>query len=359
MKYRTAPIMVNTNMGLAGQFILPIRVQDPITALQFLFSVQVGAGARLTHLLEAFTRVEIVDGNDVLLSLSGGQLDGMHFYDAGKEGGSFFSNIPTATEAIYTRLLFGRWFGDEQLAFDPTKFLNPQIRITFNGALVEAAAVTCWAQINAECFDEKKITPIGFLQNREYQRFTPVTGAWAPPVQLPVDLIMRKLIVQPYFPTMGHPTILGTARLDEDNDKRVIFNLFINDLADIDEKRFGMMQVGGFLTVQGAAAPIFVSPSWGMIPKAIDVTGVAAVQAALTGGGRVAYATLTNTDLLFIEVRGSSPYHMLAYPFGDQNDIDDWYNLENVGDLRLQLLGGTAVPVGATTRVILQQLRKY
>jgi len=178
-------------------------------------------------------------------------------------------------------------------------------------------------------------------------------------IPLPVDLTLRKLIVQAYMPGMTVGLTMGNVRLDEDNDKRILFSLTDSELATLNNHWYGMMQVGFYLTRQGAGFPLFVSPTLGGLPKVENYTLIAPIQVMTTAGGRITLTTATNTDLIMGEHRGAAPYQMLAYPFGMQDDIDDWYDVTKVSNLRLRIVGGTAVPPAATLRVILQQLRRY
>ncbi|MBA7578572.1 hypothetical protein ES708_20437 [subsurface metagenome] len=359
MKYRTSVVRAYGALpAVAGTEIIPIRLKDTISSLLVLTGINVGAGARLTHGLEFISKLEIVDGSDVLLSLSGGQIDGLHFLDTGKEGCTFFNNQPSVVDTMRTRILFGRHLWDTQLALDPTRFENPQLRVTYNTNLVAAASGISSLGIIAECFDEKVISPIGFLQNREFHRFLPATGLPSD-IPLPTDLTLRKLIVQAYEPGMTVGLTLGNVRLDEDNDKRIPFNLTDSELATLNDHLFGMMHVGFYMTREGAGQPVFVSPTLGGLPSVENYTGILPIQVMTMAAGRITLTTASNTDMVMGEHRGSAPYQMLAYPFGVQDDIDDWYDLTNVGDLRLRLTGGTAVPPTATLRTILQQLRRY
>ncbi|MBA7584134.1 hypothetical protein ES708_26087 [subsurface metagenome] len=57
-------------------------------------------------------------------------------------------------------------------------------------------------------------------------------------------------------------------------------------------------------------------------------------------------------------VKGWLPNHCFQFPFGNQADISDWYDVTKLGSLRLRMKFGNAAAVG-TESVILQQLRNY
>jgi len=358
MKYRTVQVMANQAFGVAGTHIEPIRLKDPITALFFSLQITVAGGQRLTHFLSGFTRIEIVDGSDVLLSLSGEQMDGLLSYETPGKNTQFLTNMPTVQETVRTAVLFGRYRGDEQFAFDPSRFDNPQLRITYNGALVEAGATAVGIEIWAEVFDEKAIAPVGFFQNREFQRHTPVTGTHAY-INLPTDLTIRKLFVQPFLGGSTSSLNMQATRLDEDNMKRVVFDLPVSIWSTFDRQWHGDVVCSFFMTRTGAAVPCFIPITLGEIGWAQSIAGIVAVQITALAGGQVLLNQANNALTIYGRVIGTSPYQMLCYPFGKQDDPDDWYDPTAIGDLRLRIQGGTAVVAGATTRTILQQVRRY
>ncbi|GAH84695.1 unnamed protein product, partial [marine sediment metagenome] len=60
-----------------------------------------------------------------------------------------------------------------------------------------------------------------------------------------------------------------------------------------------------------------------------------------------------------VHVKGDAPYQMFSFPMGKQDEVDDWYDVTRVRDLRLRIAGGTAPTGTGNTRTILQQLRRY
>ena len=46
------------------------------------------------------------------------------------------------------------------------------------------------------------------------------------------------------------------------------------------------------------------------------------------------------------------------FPFGDQQDLDDWYDVQLKGSVQLRLKGGDHATIGVA-QVVLQQLRRY
>lgn len=359
MNYRTVELMANQAFPVAGTHIFPVRVKDPITALYFSFQITVGAAQRINHFLEAFPTIRIVDGSEVLLNLSGGQMDGVLCYESPKDNVNFYTNMPTVLETMRTGVLFGRYRGDEQLAFDPKRFDNPMIEITYNGALISANAIAPTnIQVFAEVFDEKVPSPIGFLENQEFHRWTPVTNAMYY-IDLPTDQVIRKLFVQPWDPGVTSNNTIQATRLDEDNLKRVIFDLTTTHWSTLERLWFGSIFSDFYMTRTGAAALLFCAPTLGEIPWAQSIAGITATQILGAIGGQITMNQANNALWVYGRVHGTSPYQLLCYPMGKQDVIEDWYDPKDVGELRLRVQGGAAVVAGGQGRVILQQLRRY
>jgi len=360
MNYRIVEVMPRQAFGIAGTHIQPIRTQDPITALNFHLDVTSVAVPHLTHLLSAFPKIELVDGSDVIMSISGEQMDGMHFFDTGKLANHMVYCSAAGVHDAEASILFGRWRGDELLALDPKKFNNLQLRVIYNSVLHGAANTGTGIEVHAECFDEKIPSPIGFLQNREYERHVPTIAGAVHEVELPVDLILRKIIVQAFEPGATSAVNMGIVRLDEDNDKRILLDLAHKRYQEFNRKWYGeCWQKGMYVSVQGAGNPLFCAPtdaSWQSWTNASALTGQ---MAGACVGGRCALITNTNTELVYCRIYGDAPYQMFAFPFGKADDIADWYDTTKVKDLLLRISGGTAPTGTGATRTILQQLRKY
>ncbi len=217
MRYRTTTLLARQNLGTAGTHIMDIPIHDIISAFRFHLEIQSVGAPHLAHGFDAVPKVEIVDGSDVLLELSMAQMDALHFYERRQLGNIWTGEyVPVAElpDEFFTAVYFGRWAYDEMYALDPGRFSNPQMRITFNAALYDALAVDLFMTVYADVFDEYRPSPVGFLQNREFYRYTPVANAFHY-VNLPTDLVLRKLILQAHQYTKQPNASIAEARLDE------------------------------------------------------------------------------------------------------------------------------------------------
>jgi len=358
MKYRTATIFPLEDIGASGTRIEKLVTKDPITSLYFDFRYTIGAGERSAPEPSIFSKIELVDGSDVLMSLSGTELVAAHFYERNPLLRVTASNLQSATMSSAMEHNFGRFKRDPMLAFDPTKFINPQLRFTWDVTDIEANATAVSLAVIAECFDEKVISPIGFLSTQEYHQYTNVASSYKY-IELPTDRIIRKLYFQPKYFGQATAQLMAEARLDEDNLKRIPFDLTYRDWANLNALDFGMLSQNVWFDCTSQTDFVYGAPCWNESPTVINTTAKRAIQGHTMSNGLYSFLSDTATDIGTGYLHGSLPYAVFCFPFGDQMDMDDWYDPTGgkVGSLRLRILAGTVAD--GTFSTILQQLRRY
>lgn len=359
MNYRTAVILpLKTLEETASTEVIDLNVRDPITALRFeAIWTSYSAGVRLYPELDVFSKVELVDGSDVLFSLSGTELAALLFY----EGNPFIycdtGNLMSEAMSLHLQYNFGRFFRDPMLAFDPTKFRNPQLRIAYNPAAPHASATSLQLEVTAELFDEKIISPIGFLRATEFHSYAPGTSEYEY-IDLPTDLPIRKLYLQARRFGSAATQLLTDVKLSEDNDKRIPFEMTDTNWANLCGQKYGALFQNFWANAEGGSYFFYAAPCKYETVAAINTTSAGALKATTFSGGQFLFASGTTTDVAHGILRGFLPYHTYCYPFGDENDPADWYDVTKIGSLRLRVQSGTASD-GATNNTILQQLRRY
>ena len=357
MKYRTATLLAEENLGTSGTKTIDLNILDPISALQFQTRITFSTGARLIPEPDVFSKIELVDGSDVLLSLSGTQIAALSFYEGMRQIDWAATNLTSSTEEGYLRVNFGRFLRDPMLALNPKKFRNPQLKITFNTAAVQALATPVYLRINAECFDEKAVSPIGFLQMREFNSYVGSATAYKY-IDLPTDLVLRKLYLQTKGFGISHAALLTSVKLDEDNDKRIPFDILVRDWMDMQLVEFGRCHQYLGAYTSGASYPVWGAPCNVENFNCMNASAQKAIQVTTGTGGKFSFDADTATQIVIGELSGGLPYFVHCFPFGDQMDMADWYDVTRIGALRFRVYSG-ASGASATYNTILQQLRKY
>lgn len=362
MNYRTATLLAGTDVTTAGTRTIDINVKEPISRISIYWQVTASKHGMDSYCHRDMVKIELVDGSDVLHSLNGGQNQALCIYDR---------KVPTMIHGQFAQgdslrsmygIDFGRFLYDPVLALDPTRFRNLQLKITHNESLADTGAGANELEVLADVFDEKVVSPMGFLMAKEHFSYNPGSTGYEY-IDLPTDHPLRKLLVQGYLSAFEPWHTVAEARLDEDNEKRVPF--------DWDIERYYTMMKGIWTPVVdnivGQVGPnsnkdYYGTPTdyWAMpivVARSVDneIWGL-----ATSRGGKI---TIYNNDAgnggFFGRYCGWLPNHCVEFPFGDPKDIDDWYDITKLGSLRLRLKGGSGYAAGGTGAVVLQQLRRY
>ena len=253
---------------------------------------------------------------------------------------------------------FGRFLYDPLLALDPSKFSNPQIKITHNLVNGGSSPDACTLEITADIFDEKSITPAGFLMCKENVSYT-LTASANEYIDLPTDHTLRKLIIMSLADDKQPWEQYNEVKLSEDNDKRI----------PLDDKTSDLLKYMG-----AQFPPIVESIEGAALTTTRDFYVMSTYEVELGAAAMGFTAAYLNSDYMYggnIDLRGSAacnfktiingyaPFGALCLPFGNQQDTEDWYNVAKIGNLRLTLKAGSSPGSCSTCEVLTEQLRPY
>lgn len=358
MRYRNSVLEDNLTITTADTKTFNLTMKDPISRLSFKFNIanHGTTPVLIAHPARAVTKIEVVDGAHIIQSLSGEQMLAANYYDRRQMPQSYINGV-TGTQSYFTCCIdFGRYLWDKELAFDPSLYTNPQIKITYNKALYESSATAMYLTMTADIFDELRPTPVGYLRRYEATTWTPA-GTGTETTKVPLDKVLRKMFVTGYCTDNHFRKQVHDFKLSEDGDKKVPFDTntrsYVADQNGLlppilepvlhvgatgTEVIYTMASYEGqFIPIPTAAEDVFLTSY---------TADVLTVDCA-TGGGRIEGIA-----------RGHVPFHTFEIPFGDQKDIEDWYDVTALGSLELKTVADTAgtSPVG---RLILEQLAKF
>jgi hypothetical protein len=354
MKTRQTYLWRDKSQAAAGTETIDIRVKDPITRLVIPFGVTLSTGARLAPISAVFSNISIIDGSDVLMSLRGTQIAGIAHLDKVHNPAMFNSNNISTTDYGNLVIQFGRNKWDKVLAFDPSKFKNPQIQLTFSPAAVQAAATVCDFAILADIMESGGVNPIGFLMKKEAKSWT-AASATHEYTKLARDYKYRRLFLQARTIQVGVGAHWSNAKLSEDNDKRIPFDVIVDDQIAENAIDYGIITelAGGTLT--NGSYPLIVAPTYApafILCENADYTGIGSNK---QDGGYMLPKTNGGSDQYSGICQGLCPHGLVAFDFGDINNPDDWYDPTLVGDLQLDVTGAGA----QTVRLVTEQIRTY
>lgn len=359
MKYRTFELLAAEDQTAgAGTKTIDIGGSQPISRLVIQWIITKSVSYMMSYCHKDITKIELVDGSDVLHSLDGGQNQALCIYDRRVQTMNHGQYIGANSQRSMYGIDFGRFLHDPQLAFDPTKFKNPQLKITYDEDVSDTGNTANTLAVWAECFDEKQISPIGFLSAKNFESWSLSAAGAYHYVDLPTDRIIRKMLIQGYRSAYEPWYQVIGARLSEDNDKRVPFDWNLETYHQLRKGIDVPIREDIVTQLEATDRALYLTPTnyWaGLVFQASDADGFIGVP--YCGRGGYFLKNGSNASEANGIAHGWLPNHCFQFPFGDQQDIDDWYDVRALNNLRLRLLSGSGTSGNVDT--ILQQLRLY
>jgi len=358
MNYRNTLLLAEKTLTTSGTEIIDINVKDIISRITIMLQVLMADHGMDSWAHSDISKIELIDGSNVLHSMDGAENMALCLYDRKcrtMKGEVWLSACRGIS--IYG-IDFGRFLNDPELAFDPAKFTNPQLKITYNVALMDTSATYGYLSVWADVFDEKVVSPVGFLMSKEvWSAVKPIDGYEA--IILPTDYPYRKMLVKIFKSAYEPYDLVDEVRLDEDNQKRIPFDFNLEDYFHI-MKGFWTPVTDNIYGVGGNTGNrvFYVTPSgyYNIASGKIVGDGYWRTENLQRGGVFTPY-TSTAAPFFQAEVTGYLPNHCVEFPFGNPMDMADWYDVTKVGSLRLRLHAGDTDLTDCG--IVLQQLRRY
>lgn len=225
---------------------IPLDLVDPISALAFEFKATNGTTNNQNNPLPfAITKLEVVDGSDVLCALSFRQAQALQFYKTGKQPQLREDEGPSADQVIGCMILFGRYLWDREYALDATRFKNSQLKITWDLTNIRAVATdTAWAtgtlkiSAIAKVMEDMAVKPSKYLMAKEVEAWTGATSG-DKRHDVPVDHIIRMLMLLQHN-SFAEPDIsISKLKLTCDTDKYVPFERYTKQFEEEMHQLFG------------------------------------------------------------------------------------------------------------------------
>lgn len=358
MNYRISEILASKTLAESGTEVIPIHVKDPISAIFFEYKNTNGSVTQRDHVAGCLSKIELVDGSDVIFSLSGKQLHALDYYDKKQTPYTHIANFYGVQQLLGMSYNFGRKLWDPMLVFDPTRYDNPQLKITHNQLASDASASAHSLRILGFLFDEKVPSPVGFLSAREVIAYASGDDDSYKYIDLPTDRVVRKMLIYAYDGDYSPHLVVSQIKISEDNDKRVVVDEPCSLLQKAIMSEYPPWRETILADLSVATRDIYVTPGFSLtIDGKAQVTAVpvdveTGVLHSPVGIG------MSTPGAAQLSAVGYLPHSIVPVLFGVQDDIDDWYDVTKVGSLRAILQAGSAGAYGEVA-VFLQQLRRY
>lgn len=358
MLYRQAKILSSEALAASGTKVVDITLQDVISRINIdVYGVNNGT-TPTAHPAAIVSKIELVDGSDVLCSLSGYEALALDYYQSGRT--PFVINNYQDNEwcRCMFNLNFGRYLYDPFVGFNPTKYRNPQLKITYNlaagGSTPDAGAIA----ITADVFDGKVAAPAGFLMAKEVVSYTMAASA-NEYIDMPLDYPYRSMLILGKGANNTTEMQYSNIKLSEDNDKKV----------PIDESRATLAKIFGGVHqpimehfvkagAVGAVRTFCMTSYEGAVSVSARETLVGDFVVTQPGSGALNVTSAAGATIHGI-ITGYMPCGALQIPFGDPQVIEDWYDVTKIGNLRNTIQAGSGASSSNTCQVVTEQFRKY
>jgi hypothetical protein len=356
MLRRFAYVEKDKSLADSGTYTTDITIKDPITALW----VELRATNEATHndnnnVFDCLSKIELIDGSRVLFSLTAKQAFALACNELGFWPHTRLSMLGGDPQSAAIPILFGRFIGDTERSFDPTRFGNPQLRVTWNLATIRAVGVagfesgTGTLTVLAEIM-EGAPAPSGFLLKKEHYTWTTVVGTEY--IDLPTDLPIKSLLLRSYLAAYHPYGVVSNWKLNLDGGKSVPFDLGGEDLM------YQLFRLNPRLNYREAAHLANSATFYSYLKELEDVQmicesgndvvlgydnyeyGSQTLRVYIAGTASTAHRNIG------AHVHGYFPWGYMCYPFGKPEVIADFFPAGMFGAVRLEALGAVASGAG-------------
>lgn len=366
MRTRDAVIEYQKVLDDAGTSTKDLDLVDPVSALYLEFEATNGSVTNEDAFIsDVITKIEIVDGSEVLYSLNESQLEALHFYKTGRTPILFPSEWLSGHQRHGCLLLFGRYLWDPDYAMDFTKFKNPQLKITSNLAAIHTVGTsgfitnTLLATIVAKVMENAK-KPTQYLMAKEIESFTSATTG-EKRVDLPTDLIYRMLMGRFYVRGSDIREVITDLKMTCDSDKFIPMN---RKVIQLDAEAFAQFGRVAFKhdayrhNNESVRLLCNMEPNWHPYISVTDIRRMITIfdewssQCIIQIEDAAGAGDATDRNLSGIE-SGHALHATLPIPFGEMSDPASWFDPKPYKKVELVLTQGVA----AVCQICLEQVR--
>lgn len=338
--YREVQIMDDEVVVDSGTKTVDLNLKDPITSLIIRFKVVNTSALSNQPAQRVVSKIEIVDGGQVYYSLSGPQAVAASAYALGRYPTCWIDGRPGNNQRMNFQLLFGRQLGDEEFAFNPSRLLNPQLKVTWAKHATHTTNLVTLG-VTARIMEDLA-TPAQALMWKEVEAW--VTAAeGVHKVDLPTDYPIRALMMRTWAQQILWTQAWSRFKLDCDLGKLIPFDLDSAEFGDITKSFAGPFHV----MQHGTWSYNDLIETW--LGETLMVSGIALQPANyvnfMTAGAWswfFAYimnnANVTQDDALCQAfATGYYPESCILYPFGDLDKPETWFPAQIYGEIALKI----------------------
>jgi hypothetical protein len=351
----------------SGTRTMDLNYTDPISHIMLTFRATNGATSNKENpVIHNITKIEVVDGGDVITSIRGEVLRGLVAHLQGHTPLGNDSEAANEGQMSSVKVPFGRYDLDTDYAFNPTAFRNPQLKVTWDLAHIRAIGATAYVtgtlDITAVAVLMEDVSPpTGVLTAKEIYDFTSAASG-DERVDMPTDYPWRTLLVRGYENGTALASTITNLKLSADGGKFVAFDEVSSHILEAQLETYGELDYtrlakydnanavatymaeaqGGTLATEGGAADISAVAYWWKS----DAYLYNHTHAGVAGSAKQAFFT----------VKGTGFENCFVIPMGRKEEPTTWFPAQQFGSVDLYITQGDA---DAEVQVAVQEARPY
>jgi len=348
----------------AGTHIEDINILDPIMDFYIRMYATNGATSNVENsIIDVLDKISLIDGSDILWSLDSEEILANQLYHYKETTDFGIDERPNVEQATVFKIPLGIGRMHPEVAFDPTRFANPQLVLEWDIANIRAVGADAFVtnslrlDIMADVIDQAPARPTGYLMTKEIQEYVSVAST-EHRVELPVDYPYRTLYVRSYLDAKCPAASLEKVEHTINEDKYRPFDIYTDDWLEWLKEWYGMWHQGYWYFLAITATEDRNTYLRGNLSAALD---------AMTAATDIQLDSLANclinmtganaaADHIHASCHGALPFGTWAWPYGDPEAPEEWLNFDYTDKSRLKILSFAHTP---RVQVFLTQHRKY
>lgn len=231
MKTRSVYIETAKSLSPTGTVGIDIKTGAPISMLELIFGGTKGATENKSDKLQDYvTKIELVDGADVLWSLSMVEAVALNCYEMGKRPACDLDLGASGTPQESVWINFGFFPFDPNHYLDTVNYANLQLKLTTaNTVHADTYTDSFVVDIIAHVIDEGAGAYAGFLMAKEHYSWTTTVGG-IETIDLPLDFPYRFVLVKALETKIAPEADISNIKMTCDADRFIVFDIAGADL---------------------------------------------------------------------------------------------------------------------------------
>jgi len=352
MVNRIATILASEASTTAATKVIDLNENAPLSKIVVRFKGTNNGSTPTAHPAKMVTKLEVVDGSDVLYSMSGTEAYAMNFLETHELPFSICEYEDNIECCATYDLNFGRFPWDREFALDLARFKNPQLKITHNKALGGSAPDAGTMAVFGYTFDDPQPTPINFLMTKELYSYS-LTASGNEYITLPRDYPYRILMLNTYEAGYAFNTQISEIEWYANNRAKLFIpTISGSEWAKLMSHLDKVEEDLGTLCTGSAVAHYIASTyeNYGIgVGRSAASAGIIIAQPA----GPTANITGDASESQAVHYNGYMAMGGTNLCMHNQMDTKSWFDPNKYGDVELRVKAGSGA--SGTINVCLQQ----